>query len=631
MSKGEQEDGGSWPTNSNNSVTSSQTGNPADCEPELPSVDECVSEFYAEYPERASMPISQSHGQSLRREYVHERYESYTSEEAHETDSSVSGDELVERKPVTWAEALETTLESYEDTRRTTLNLEFGVPSDPEYTEFSVDVATRWFPSYQKSYYAQMKAWLREICGGERPSGGVSEPQYNDPYIALITLSASSVPNGERVGPVDHVSERREAWSDGCYDTLRNTMRRLGLDWQYDRRSEPHTGERGGSTNHCYGHDHLVLVVDGEIRASDLRPVVDKWVEQCDWAGESAHRNSPCAEHSDSAVNPWDSAEPGCEDCDTVISVREYDEVDDLARYVASYAAIRPVDLFERSTEYIAWAAACDAANVRTISRSDAAKWASTADACKQRYESGQSQQEHDHGERIRPSTTRGVEYECSECGSPHGIDQDHDTLTSARRAAADGGVDRQERLRDQWPSARAGASVGESITRTKWRNQIEQYLELNPNASPGEILGSLGLPPEAEDILDALDADIHPSEPVSFKDGPQWRVKSVEIGDEEYPASAGNGIDMVETIMPVDRLLSESKLGSPDAEGIYWRCERSDVSMWGGEAMAQYLVKHGIEHPHVVDEIVTAVRIPDPDGVGSIPARSAPDHLIPG
>jgi len=612
MSEGERESGGSRPTNSNNSVTPSQTGSSEDSERELPTVDECVSEFYEQYPERASMPISQRHGQTLRRDYVHERYEPYTSDEAHEMDDTVSGEELVERKPVTWSQALENTLESYDETRRTTLNLELGVPSDPEYTEFSVDVSTRWFPSYQKSYYAQMKGWLRELCGGERPSGGETTSDFTDPYIALITLSASSVPDGERVGPVDHVSERRSAWSDGCYDTLRNTMRRLGMDWQYDRRSEPHTGERGGSTNHCYGHDHLVLVVDGEIRPSDLRPVVDKWVEQCPWAGESAHQNSPCSEHTDAAINPWDAAEPGCEDCDTVISVRESEEVEDLARYVASYAAIRPVDLFERSTEYMAWAAACDAANVRTISRSDAAKWASTADACKQRYESPQSDQEHNHGERIRPSTSRGVEYECSECGSPHGIDQDHDSLTFARTAAADGGVDRRERLQQQWPDARAAATVGEGITRTEWRNQIEQYLERYPDASPGEILGALELPPDALDILDDLDAGVDPSEPVSFQTGPQWRVKSVEIGEEEYPASAGNGIDMVETIMPVDRLLSETKLGRSDADRTKWRCHRTNFSVWGGESMARYLVDLGVEHPAVVDEIVTAERVPD-------------------
>jgi hypothetical protein len=574
------------------------------------------------------MPISKRHGQSLRSEYVHERYEEYTSDEAHETDSTVSGYDLVERQPVTWAEAVENTLESYAETRRTTLNLEYGYPSDPEHTEFSVDVSTRWFPSYQKSYYAQMKGWLRELCGGERPSGGESDPEYDDPYIALISLSASSVPDGERVGVVDHTAERREAWSNGCYDTLRNTMRRLGLDWQYDRRSEPHTGERGGSTNHCYGHDHLVLVTDGEIRASDLRPVIDKWVEACPWAGAAAHQNSPCSEHADPAVNDWDAAEPGCNDCDTTISVRQADEVDDLARYVASYAAIRPVDLFERSTEYIAWSAACDAANVRTISRSDAAKWASTADACKQRYESAQSDQEHNHGERVRPSTSRGVEYECSECGSPHGIDQDHDTLTAARRAAADGGIDRREQLTQQWPDARAAASVGEGITRSKWRRQITQYIEQNPDASPGEIIGALGLPPDALEILDELDAGIDRDEAVSFEKGPQWRVKSVEIGDEEYPASAGNGIEMVETVMPVKRLLSETKLGCENADSIYWRCQKTGVSMIGGESMARYLVKHGVTHPGVVDDVVQAERVPDPDGVGTVSAQEAPEQL---
>ncbi|MFC7077893.1 hypothetical protein [Haloarcula halophila] len=563
-----------------------------------------MAEFYEEFPDRASLPLTETHGSSLRREYTWERREEYHSEPLQDTENAVSGSQVVWRKPVTWAEAVRRTLENHEETRRTTINLECGRPSDPEYAEFSIDADNRWFASYQRRYYAQMKAWLREIVGGERPSGGLSEGAFDDPHIALVTLSASSVPDTERVGPIDHMETRRSSWSD-CYHTLRNTMRSLGLDlgdgWQYDRRSEPHTGERGGGLNHCYGHDHIVIVTDGEVTPSDLRPVVEKHVESCDWAGKQAHELHK---------TDWDANR---DDLDTV-TVKPASEVDDLANYVASYCGIQPTDLLERSTKYIAWASAVTAANVKTVSRSDAAKHAAAADACKQRYESDRSDQGVDHGESILRSDRRGYDFECACCGSPHGIDQSHDTLTAARTAAkpvADGGVDTAEKLRRAWPSARAAATIGEGPTRKQWRHRIENYLERYPDASIPQIRGALDLPHRAETVIEEVAAGIDRTEVHSFHAGPEWHVKSVTVGEEEYPASSGNGVDMVETIMPVERLLEETKLGDDGNEATCWRCERTDVHMYRGRAMAGYLLKHDIVHPRAVDEVVTAVRGP--------------------
>jgi hypothetical protein len=47
---------------------------------------------------------------------------------------------------------------------------------------------------------------------------------------------------------------------------------------------------------------------------------------------------------------------------------------------------------------------------------------------------------------------------------------------------------------------------------------------------------------------------------------------------------------------------------------------------MWRGERMAQYLLKHGIRHPWVVDDLVTAVRVPNPDGTGSVSRQEMDD-----
>jgi hypothetical protein len=280
------------------------------------------------------------------------------------------------------------------------------------------------------------------------------------------------------------------------------------------------------------------------------------------------------------------------------------------------------------------WAASVTAGNFKTQSRSDAANWASTADACKQRYESDQSDQVVDHGESVVRSSTRGVDFECAECGSPHGIDQDQ-TLTAARvssdnPAAADGGLDREEELRNRWQDASGAASVGQTPTEKRQREQIERYLQNHPNAKPTEVLGALGLPPDARRLIKEVDAGVDPTEVVSFERPPEWRVKSVTIGNEEYPASAGTGVEMVDVIDPLDNLLNQTKLGCKRSESILWRCDRTGVSMWRGESMARYCLKKGIRHPEVVDEIVTAVRVPHPNGNGSISRDEAPSEYRP-
>lgn len=594
MSSEQATGGPSRHTNENKSVnaaTADSTDHAAN--DDLPTPADRLEEFRREYPDRAKLQLTQADDQQIRRDYCHEEFESWTADAPTEDEDAVSGQDLVRRTAYTWERAVAQCLEDHADTRRTTINLECGRPSDPEHAEFSIDAETRWFSSYQRRYFAQMKAWLRELCGGERPSGGTVEPSFDDPHIALITLSASSVPGGERVGPLDHLRVRRDSWQD-CYHTMRNTLRSLGLSWQYDRRTEPHHGERGGGLNHCYGHDHIVLVVDGDVSAADLRPIVEKHVDSCEWAGASAHDLDEDWRADPDAVN--------------TVTVKAAGELDNLANYVASYCGIEPVDLLDRSLEYIAWAAAVTAANKRTVSRSDDARHAAQADACKQRYESDAADQSRDHGERVVTSTSRGYDVECIECGSPHGIDQSRDPMTAATSdgpVAADGGLedDRRAQLEESWQDARAAATVGEYPTRSRRRREIEEYMNHNPDASPAQILGDLGLPPDARDLIAEIDAGIDPSESTGFDRGPEWRVKSVTVGEEEFPASAGDGVDMVSTEMPVERLLSESYLLSNFEK--HWRFERTNVSTGGSRNMAAKLVSHGITDPYVADRVI--------------------------
>ncbi len=610
-------DGGSgavrpWHTNQNNSVNPATAGpsESADAR-DLPTPEARISEFYDEYGDRAYLPLTNSHGRRLRKDFTEEVREQYESDAPREWDEPVSGEEVVRHEPLSWGHAVAELLHTHEDTRRTTVNLERGRPGDAEYAEFSVDADTRWCASYQRKYYAQLKAWLRELTGGERPSGGSTDGTMENPKIALLTRSASATPDGDHVSPVDHAAELSEAW-DSVYHALRNTMRSLGYDWQYDRRLEPHDSKRGGGANACYGHEHVVIVVDGEVSASDFRPIVEKHVEDCDWAGETAH---------DLDVADWDLHE---EEVNTV-EVKDPEEMENLAAYVASYAGIRPVDLLQRDTEYIAWAATMNAANVRTKSRSDAAKHAASADSCKQRYESDQADQSVNHAENIVASDRRGYDWECSECGSPHGIDQDRGGLADDLDADHDGTGDAQDDgddesdedrddLRSRWPSARSASSVGETIERAELRSKIRQFLEVDLGLSNAELFGKLNAmvpPDELEEVAEQVRNDVDPASVESFERPPEWAVKSVTVGENEFPANAGTGIEMVEVELPIQAILEHTKLGDDGAESTKWR-NTDGVAIVGGEAMASNLVSsHGITNPAVAEKVVTAERGP--------------------
>jgi len=139
------------PTNLKDSVTPVEPGNAADSERELSTTAEWVSESYEKYPDRCALPLVARHGTSLRLEYTYDTWESWTSEVVDDADDEVSGQSLVERSAVTWGKAVEMMLESHEETRRTTVNLEKAAPGHPEYAEFHVDAVTRWFSSYQKN------------------------------------------------------------------------------------------------------------------------------------------------------------------------------------------------------------------------------------------------------------------------------------------------------------------------------------------------------------------------------------------------------------------------------------------------------------------------------------------------
>jgi len=573
----------SRPTNYANSADGDRGRNSADLgSRELPTPSEREAEFHEEYEHLAGVPLTTRPGDSLREEYTRTFEEEWTGESYGPFERTPKGQRTTAVEAVEWGEAVGRLLDRHEERRHTSVNISRGRPDEALYAEFSVPVENRWMEGYQRSTFAQLKAWVRELVGGERPSGGESEGAFDDPHVVLFGLTASSTPDGERIGPVRHATAIQEAWSP-TYQKLRTVLRRLGFsseEWQYMQIREPHDGKRGGGANTGYLHGHPLLIVDGEIAPEDLAPVVEEHVEECEFATADAH------------------------DLDDAVTVKAEAEVADVASYMAGYCGIEPMDLLERPPEYIAWAAAMDAANVRTMSRSDAARNAAVADACKQRCESPEADQEAAHGEEVvRARSTARHSFECAECGSPWEIDQEG-TLTAHRTAdagpaAADGGREVSPQhahtaaaLADAWPSAREAAAVGEGPDAARQRSRIRREAEGRDGPDPAAIAGATGEPPPVvRRVLDELACEVVPSEVAGFLRPPQWSVKSVTVRGEEHPAGPGGGVEMVE-IEPRGAARQEVR-AALDEKGDYV-CE-CGVHAWGMDMARHLYGYHGI------------------------------------
>jgi hypothetical protein len=398
--------------------------------------------------------------------------------------------------------------------------------------------------------------------GGEYPDGTECEGEFSEPVVCLLGLTTSSLDGaGEHRPPVDHDREVREAWS-GSSSSVKRTLRylledKMGLDssecvwwWQ----SEPHPG--GGAAS-GYSHSHPVVILDEAATVPEApeptdpetwRPVVAKHVSECDNAEWDAHR------------------------LDDAVSVSRADEIGDIVGYVSEYLAVAPdEDLLERSDEYLLWAAAQFASSTQKYSRSKWAVAAAQADACQQRYHDPETDQTHEHGERVvRSSGGASHRFECAECGSPHGIDQSEESLARMRldasatasspspssTAVTDGGTatddaatetatqtreSAPETLAERWPSARSGGRISSPVREAGEPGEtVVEGFDRPPEWSPESVVQKwsdeetvIGEPsgveygeivvPGAESILETTPLNYLP--PASWLAGPEpWR-----------------------------------------------------------------------------------------------------------
>lgn len=127
----------------------------------------------------------------------------------------------------------------------------------------------RFDPDYASKQYAKLKDLER----------GLRDEYGKRLHTAMLSLTASSTDaHGRPLPPVDHLDQLLSSW-----DAVRRELARQldGRRWEYLAILEPH--ESG------YLHVHIAVFVDGVVTQSDLAPVVEAHVHNCDLAETAAH------------------------------------------------------------------------------------------------------------------------------------------------------------------------------------------------------------------------------------------------------------------------------------------------------------------------------------------------------
>jgi hypothetical protein len=540
----------------------------------LPDPSEKLREFVEAFGEQAHVPVSEVHGRELRAECVVEETE------VHEIEVDDGGTETVEevtdRHAVPLWRAVAEMLEWHAEYLESTLRLEYGIESDPSHRLLDVDLENSWMAEYQKAERARLKALERETCGYETceeceerycTEAGEHETEYvagefEEPAVVLTGRTS----RGAGRPPVDHAREIAETWTGEVRRSLRYILEeRLGLEshqWVRWTQGEPHPGV-GPNCGYHHAHDVIIIdlaAVDEEVTAATFRPVIEKHVEECGGAGESAH-------DLDVSRDEWENGE-----VDTV-SVKEVDgEIEEsVASYAAAYLANDEKDLLERPPEYLAWAATMWATGTQKAIKSDSANHAIEADRCDLRHH--EDEQGLQHGEEVTRTACRcatapwgpgcsrcdgrGWHAVCLACLSPWGIEQ-RETLTRAKEAnavCADGGavperetaeMRSEEELRESWPSARSAARVGGETAERECGHAEPDTCPLcaTETESPEHtVSGEVPIPESATAAVEY--------ESVGFSRGPSWSAKCIIRDGEELPVTGGGAVDMRPLSLP--------------------------------------------------------------------------------
>jgi hypothetical protein len=627
MSTGpENQSGGSWLPKSNSvNAANPEISEVQDFGVPAETVDrarERTEEFIDEYPERARQPLTAEPGETLLSSYVVEEFSEETVDPHGEFEDAFTVERQVRGEPVTWAGAFYVTLVERHRYDEGTYGRFLDTQNDETFDQQFTD---SWTTEYANEQRAKNAGAQRQLMGGEYPEDnpeserrGEFEPgEWDRPATVLLTHTGSSVPDGERLPPVDH-ARQVDTWTGDCYDRVRNLIEiKFGVPsdrWGYIRAEDPHgvAGEPG--ENAGYTHTHPVVYFDLEtanipgetvgdfvhhIQRGFEQDVRDKHVDECPVAAESAHGHG-------------------------AVEVR-IDDLDEPGGYASAYAL--PGDeepLIDRSVEYIAWATTLRAMGRQRIARSKLFTDAAKADYCKQ----------HDqvtHGDRLRYDRGgHSTELVCAECGSPVGVGE---TMTEHRLSAdasgesdpvaTDGGVHTDESESDEsgCETAVVGARIGEEPARAELRARVEEHVERHDidEVTPA-LLGELMVPPEHEDIVrDAVAGEPPPGvRPVEGErretatESSQYQLLEIraDTGDTKEDIPAGGGARYVETVLPETRLLQETRLRHVGNKGRpKIRVHVGDGGAWATynpETAARALVNAGARRPWQADRLLS-------------------------
>jgi len=173
-----------------------------------------------------------------------------------------------ENRPVSWSGAID----RYRDYLRDRDGVKSVFEDDGGTTSRGSD-PHRFDPDYSAKQYAKLKDLER----------GISEDYGKRLHTAMLTLTASSTPQGEPLPPVDHLDGLLASW-----DAVRRALDRSLDSQRYERLAilEPHPGE---GENNGYLHVHVAVFVDGVVQRSDFAPVIEAHVRNCELAEAEAH------------------------------------------------------------------------------------------------------------------------------------------------------------------------------------------------------------------------------------------------------------------------------------------------------------------------------------------------------
>lgn len=578
---------------------------------------ECVEEFRRKYPKRGNLPLTKTPGESLSSRVVEEEYIEEYVEGDREWEQGHTVRRLERAEPLTWADALFRFLverQPYDDGLG-------GKFRDLEGDEtFTVDFHDCWTAEYGDKQAARNTGAERQLIGGQYPdksesrrAGEIEEGEWSDTTAAIVlTRTGSSVPDGERLPPVDFLREIETWTADGTdcvYQTVRNICEyHLGLEpeeWGFIRgddvhgmsQDDAHTDELQYSTNACYPHFHDVIYIDVEASSVSVEQghaaaeveledqfyrAIEKHLEMCDIAAPEAHTKEKAVEARIDLEKP--------------------------AGYATSYLRLDDeTEMMEQDVEMQAFAALEWATNRKRIGRSNNFNDAAAADLCKQ--QSGPI-----HGNEVRYSSGHGCEREivCADCGSGIGIEAEslteHRTESSQSQAvAADGGQMSADTDDDQEGSEIVRVQVGESTSAAAVRHQVRQYRERHRESEvTPQLLGELGIDPVYQDVAEAAMRGEQPESEVEWGDpppDPEYRLEAIvrPDGSEEPASPGGGGVRTTEVVWPEQRLMQETRLQYVK-EGLRPKIVVED----GGDRFATYnpgtaagwLVSHGYRKP---------------------------------